>query len=134
MGHFHRREPWVLGQCLRDGGTCIRDQESSNSRFFVDAEVGLARKNPALYDQGQACGKGHDLVDDRPRFAVQLPSQSMILLSGYSTIPVAPAAFNCGTIVRTTFSSMIVFTSAHSGLDSAEIVGVCRAGRIFSTA
>ena len=50
--------------------------------------------------------------------------QSMILFSGYSTMPRAPACLSCGTMCRTMFSSMIVFTATHSGSDSDEIVGV----------
>src|SRR5262245_46146071 len=59
--------------------------------------------------------------------------QSMILFSGYSTMPDAPPAFNLGTMSRTIASSMIVFTSTQLGSERAEIVGVWRAGRMEST-
>ena len=44
--------------------------------------------------------------------------QSMILFSGYSTMPRAPACFSCGTMCRTTRSSMTVLTATQSGLTS----------------
>ena len=49
-------------------------------------------------------------------------------------MPRAPACLSCGTMCRTTFSSMIVLTATHSGSDRAEMVGFCRAGRIARTA
>src|SRR5262249_38076148 len=70
-------------------------------------------------------------VSLRPwRLGAQLLFQSMILLSGYSTMPRAPAALSFGTSVRTTLSSRIVLTATHSGFDSDDTVGFCSAGRI----
>src|SRR5882757_8305654 len=60
--------------------------------------------------------------------------QSTILLSGYSTIPCAPAAFKRGMMVRTMFSSTIVFTAIHSGSLNVETVGFFSAGSAASTA
>ncbi len=64
----------------------------------------------------------HYLTLDRRRRR-EYVSQSMSLLIGYSTIPVAPIAFSCGTMLRTTDSSTIVITSTQSGSESAEMVG-----------
>ena len=50
------------------------------------------------------------------------------MLSGYSTIPVAPAAFNFGMTSRTTASSRIVFTATQFGSLKCEIVGKFNAG------
>ena len=52
----------------------------------------------------------------------------MTLLSGYSTIPRAPAAFRRGMMCRTIDSSRIVFTSAQFSSARLETVGCCRAG------
>jgi len=54
--------------------------------------------------------------------------QSMILLIGYSTMPLAPAALSWGISARTRDSSRMVFTATQSGSDRAETVGFCRAG------
>src|SRR5262249_39843470 len=70
------------------------------------------------------------LVLAQPHLAVQ----SMTLLSGNSTMPRAPACFSCGTMWRTVLSSRMVSTSTHSGLDSDEIVGCCKAGSTWRTA
>src|SRR5580700_5728860 len=64
----------------------------------------------------------------------QIFLQSTILFSGYSTIPWAPAAFRRGMIVRTTSSSMMVFTAVQSGSLSVEIVGFFSAGSAARTA
>ena len=53
---------------------------------------------------------------------------STILLSGYSTMPCARAAFSRGIRSRTVRSSMIVLTATHSSSLSGEIVGRCSAG------
>ena len=58
---------------------------------------------------------------------------SMILLSGYSTIPLAPAMLNFGIICLTTLSSRMVFNATQEGSEREEIVGFCRAGNIFNT-
>src|SRR5437016_661300 len=47
----------------------------------------------------------------------------MILFSGYSTMPVAPAALSCGMMWRTMFSSMIVLIAIHCLSESDEIGG-----------
>ena len=60
-------------------------------------------------------------------------SYSTTLFSGYSTIPVAPAAFSFGTTSRTVDSSRIVFTATKDGFDNSEIVGEFSAGSIAST-
>src|SRR5258708_25421578 len=60
--------------------------------------------------------------------------QSTILLSGYSTIPCAPAAFKRGMMVRTMFSSTIVFTAIHAGSLSVDTVGFFSAGSTPNTA
>ena len=47
----------------------------------------------------------------------------MILLSGYSTIPHAPASLRRGTSSRTRLSSRMVLTATHCPSESLEIVG-----------
>ena len=51
-----------------------------------------------------------------------------ILLSGYSTMPCARAAFSRGISSRTVRSSMIVFTATQSSSLSGDTVGRCSAG------
>ncbi len=57
----------------------------------------------------------------------------MIFVIGNSTIPVAPASFSLGMIVRTIDSSRIVLRATQSGSDSDETVGFCNAGSWPST-
>src|SRR5579863_3665210 len=56
------------------------------------------------------------------------------LFSGYSTIPVALAAFSCGITSRATPSSTIVLTATHSESLSWEMVGELSAGSTARTA
>src|SRR6185437_3476467 len=59
---------------------------------------------------------------------------STTLFSGYSTIPVAFAAFSRGITSRAVRSSRIVFTATHSELLNCDTVGEFSAGSTASTA
>ena len=61
-------------------------------------------------------------IGDNP----EVLGQSMILLSGYSTMPQAPAAFRRGMMWRTVSSSMIVLSAIHAGSASGDSVGVLK--------
>jgi len=54
----------------------------------------------------------------------------MILFSGYSTIPFAPACLSCGRICRIVLSSIMVLTASQVSSDSDEIdvLGYCFGG------
>src|SRR5258707_15033967 len=58
-----------------------------------------------------------------PIFCVSGSAQYTTLFNGYSMIPSAPAAFNCGINSRTTCSSMIVSTATHPSRLRLDTVG-----------
>ena len=62
-----------------------------------------------------------------------LGGYSMILLSGYSTIPLAPACFRRGMRSRTTASSITVFTAIQSPFTKPDRVGFRSAGSTATT-
>src|SRR5205085_1486389 len=71
--------------------------------------------------ESPAPGLAHGRPSSRLRLSGLAKPQaaySMILLNGYSTMPLAPAALSCGTMCRTVSSSMIVLTATNSASDN----------------
>src|SRR3984957_15059268 len=80
--------------------------------------------------------ESHRFTRDQPRsiLVIENPNHHItILLSGYSTMPCAPASLRRGIIVRTVVSSRIVLTASHSSSLSVEMVGFLSAGSTAMT-
>src|SRR5208283_2577724 len=97
----------------------------------ADDLFGLVHARGAAAQQAGSGGAFHDAYHQLSLTGTG--PHSTILLSGYSTMPCAPASFRRGMILRTVASSRIVLTASHSPSLNGEMVGFFNAGSTPST-